>query len=258
MNQMTNTMPFYAALAAMINGASVQRTGWHGTGMELRAQIPDANSKMTLPYIYMQYPENHEVYPGARVPWLCSVTDFLADDYIQTSPTVSPVVELPVVADVINGLRAGKALTREGWNGKKMYLQLAPATGTTDRHILLTLPNGRKVPWVPSQTDIFARDWMFKEDVEKETYGMRMVGYKFNPSMNPEVDQCKASIAAEIDRINDVMEKRFQGRDLMISEKEADWLEESAVMAGAAVEKLMTAQMWAVKVLTFSGPEGAK
>ncbi len=50
--------------------------------MWLRIQTPDANSKMTLPYIYIEYPVGHPAYPnGSRVPWLASQTDILSEDW---------------------------------------------------------------------------------------------------------------------------------------------------------------------------------
>jgi hypothetical protein len=36
---------------------------------------------MTLPYIYINYPDDAKTTPGARVPWLASQTDMLADDW---------------------------------------------------------------------------------------------------------------------------------------------------------------------------------
>ena len=54
--------------------------------MWLLLQTPDANSKMTLPYIYIEYPKGHPAYPlGSRVPWLASQTDILANDWAYTA-----------------------------------------------------------------------------------------------------------------------------------------------------------------------------
>ena len=78
---------FGLALNALKLGKKVTRSGWNGKGLTLMLQVPDENSKMTLPYIYMQYsatpasetaPINHL---NARVPWLASQTDVLADDW---------------------------------------------------------------------------------------------------------------------------------------------------------------------------------
>lgn len=64
-----------AAVAHLRAGKRVTRAGWNGKGMYLELQLPDANSKMTLPYIYM-----HTVQ-GDLVPWLASQTDILASDW---------------------------------------------------------------------------------------------------------------------------------------------------------------------------------
>jgi hypothetical protein len=74
---------FGEALAALKQGARVARTGWNGKGMWLVLQVPDEHSKMTLPYVYIVYPEGHSAYPcGSRVPWLASQTDMLSEDWL--------------------------------------------------------------------------------------------------------------------------------------------------------------------------------
>jgi hypothetical protein len=73
---------FGQALVWLKKGKAVYRSGWNGKGMWLQLQTPDANSKMTLPYIYIEYPKGHPAYPnGSRVPWLASQTDILANDW---------------------------------------------------------------------------------------------------------------------------------------------------------------------------------
>ena len=63
------------AIEAMRAGKKVGRAGWNGKNMHLALQVPDANSKMTLPYVYMYTAQ------GDLVPWLCSQTDLLAADW---------------------------------------------------------------------------------------------------------------------------------------------------------------------------------
>lgn len=77
------TMDFGAALKALKEGRRVARQGWNGKGLWLELQRPDTHSKMTLPYIFMSYPKDAQNTPGARVPWLASQTDVLAEDWIQ-------------------------------------------------------------------------------------------------------------------------------------------------------------------------------
>lgn len=72
---------FGIALDALKCGKKVARSGWNGKGLWLEIQRPDANSKMTLPYIFMSYPDDAANTPGARVPWLASQTDALAEDW---------------------------------------------------------------------------------------------------------------------------------------------------------------------------------
>lgn len=68
-------MNFGQALELIKAGKKVCRSGWNGKGMWLQIQIPDENSKMTLPYIYMSTAQ------GDLVPWLASQTDILAKDW---------------------------------------------------------------------------------------------------------------------------------------------------------------------------------
>jgi len=63
------------AVEALKRGGKVQRAGWNGKGMWLELQEPDNGSKMTLPYVYMYTAQ------GDLVPWLCSQTDLLANDW---------------------------------------------------------------------------------------------------------------------------------------------------------------------------------
>ena len=74
-------MTFGQAIEAMKRGAKVSRAGWNGKGLWLELQAPNSNSKMTLPYIFMSYPSDAKTTPGARVPWLASQTDMLAEDW---------------------------------------------------------------------------------------------------------------------------------------------------------------------------------
>ena len=62
-------------------GKKVARSGWNGKGLWVEMQRPDVHSKMTLPYLYLSYPTDAVNTPGARVPWLASQTDILAEDW---------------------------------------------------------------------------------------------------------------------------------------------------------------------------------
>jgi hypothetical protein len=76
-------MPFSNALMHLKEGWRVARLGWNGKGMWIELQEPNAQSKMTLPYLFLNYPAGSQAYPnGARVPWLASQTDLLAEDWV--------------------------------------------------------------------------------------------------------------------------------------------------------------------------------
>ena len=74
-------MNFGEALSLLKNDIKVAREGWNGKGMWLELQRPDSHSKMTLPYVFLNYPSDAQNTPGARVPWLASQTDMLAEDW---------------------------------------------------------------------------------------------------------------------------------------------------------------------------------
>lgn len=75
-------------------------------------------------------------------------------------------------------LEAGDKVAREGWNGKGMFLFLVPgSTFTVNRppllgiypegtvveyhaHIDMKTADGKIVPWLASQTDMLAKDWV--------------------------------------------------------------------------------------------------
>lgn len=69
----------------------------------------------------------------------------------------------------IEKLKAGKQVAREGWNGKGMHLELKegnPLELLRD-HIVMKTVDGTRVPWVASQTDILAEDWVLVGDIHK-------------------------------------------------------------------------------------------
>ena len=76
-----HSLSFSEALSEVKKGHAIQRSGWNGSGLLVKLQRPDENSKMTLPYLYIEYPDDAINTPGARCPWLASQTDILAEDW---------------------------------------------------------------------------------------------------------------------------------------------------------------------------------
>lgn len=74
---MTENLSLGDTVRAFKNGLArtAARKGWNGKGMWIALQIPDENSKMSLPYLYMKTADNK------LVPWLASQTDILTDDW---------------------------------------------------------------------------------------------------------------------------------------------------------------------------------
>jgi len=74
---MSTTMDFGEALDILRAGGRVARSGWNGVGI-LELQVPDAGSKMTLPYIFIRL-------EGDLVPWLPPQADILGFDWVVVS-----------------------------------------------------------------------------------------------------------------------------------------------------------------------------
>jgi hypothetical protein len=74
------------------------------------------------------------------------------------------------------------------------------------------------------------------------SYGEQAVGRSFNPSGNPLVDSIKEKYAAIIDSLNDMRATASDG--------------EEKRLLSVAITEAQTAQMWAVKAVTFAQPKG--
>lgn len=83
------------------------------------------------------------------------------------------------MGDALLLLKAGHKLARKGWNGKGMFLYYVPAStyptmtaiakaefGEAVRYgayIAMKTATGEVVPWLASQTDILAEDWVLAD-----------------------------------------------------------------------------------------------
>lgn len=83
-------MNFSQALESLKNGGKVCRSGWNGKGMFLFL-VPGSTFKVNRAPLLGIYPEGTEIKYHAHidiktadnmvVPWLCSQTDLLSDDW---------------------------------------------------------------------------------------------------------------------------------------------------------------------------------
>lgn len=69
-------------------------------------------------------------------------------------------------SEVLKTLKEGNqnGFTRDGWNGKGILIRAQfpdenSLMGNPYLYIDATALGGKKNPWVPSQTDLFAEDW---------------------------------------------------------------------------------------------------
>ncbi|MBF31845.1 MAG: hypothetical protein Unbinned1322contig1000_38 [Prokaryotic dsDNA virus sp.] len=63
----------------------------------------------------------------------------------------------------LNWLNDGHAVARKGWNGKDMWLRMqTPDENSMMRrpYIYMSPVDGELVPWVASQSDLLATDWI--------------------------------------------------------------------------------------------------
>jgi hypothetical protein len=74
-------------------------------------------------------------------------------------------------------------------------------------------------------------------DYVAPTFGEKAVGLSFNPSGDGAVETCKRGFAAVIDQMNDLRERTTNP--------------EIKRMASVAITEAQTAQMWAVKAITW-------
>ena len=95
--------------------------------------------------------------------------DIRKGDVVRIGDNVEEVDDLLPFSQAIGALKRGAHLRRRGWNGKGMWIALQKP----DAHSMNTLPyiyieypkghpaypDGSRVPWLASQTDLLSDDW---------------------------------------------------------------------------------------------------
>lgn len=67
--------------------------------------------------------------------------------------------------NVLVCLKEGVSCYREGWNGKGQFISLqlpGEISLMSLPYIYITTVDGKLVPWIASQTDLLAEDWLKK------------------------------------------------------------------------------------------------
>jgi len=70
-------------------------------------------------------------------------------------------------SNALNALKADFKVTRAGWNGRNMWIHLQEPTELSKMiapYIYMRTTTGDLVPWLASQTDIFANDWEISDE----------------------------------------------------------------------------------------------
>ncbi len=73
-----------------------------------------------------------------------------------------------------------------------------------------------------------------------KTYGQKLVGISFNPGQREDVNDIKQKCADIIDNLTEQRDSCDRGH-------------ESAMIFDEAIRRIMDAQMWAVKAVTYGG-----
>jgi hypothetical protein len=86
---------------------------------------------------------------------------------VKPSPTVAEGMGFETALTM---LKLGYRASRQGWNGRGMYLFLVPswaATGVEEARLpflAMRTVQGAVVPWLASQTDLLAHDWLVTQN----------------------------------------------------------------------------------------------
>lgn len=118
------------------------------------------------------------VPPGEEQAFYCTATREIRCVEL-AGPSSPPPSRKPLdFASVVRGLKAGKRFARAGWNGKGMFVFLVPGSHFTvnrepllsilgegaevdyHAHIDMKTAQGYVVPWLASQADVLAEDWV--------------------------------------------------------------------------------------------------
>ena len=68
-------------------------------------------------------------------------------------------------SSAIDAITRGLKVSREGWNGKGMHIELVKPIldeVSTEDYIVMHTAQGDVIPWLASQADLLANDWIIK------------------------------------------------------------------------------------------------
>lgn len=110
-----------------------------------------------------------------------TLTNVCSDEWVIADETNTPIlggVATFSFGDAIKYLKRGMRVARQGWNGKKQYIELASnisyvnAAGDIvnceheaigNKAIAFVGTSGVQIGWLASQADMLAEDWVFRQ-----------------------------------------------------------------------------------------------
>lgn len=163
-------MKFSEALKAMKSGSKAKLPSWGGYwywGPEKETII-----------IHTKDGQEMDIRETQRVEY--TIQNILSDEWIIADETNCPQLGGEATfsfGEAIKYLKRGMKVARKGWNGKGMYLFKSPKLGCQiyseytgkeindlQEFIVMKTADDSLVPWLASQTDMLAEDWVFAED----------------------------------------------------------------------------------------------
>lgn len=169
-------MNFKDAFKAMKTGAKVKLPSWGGYwywDVEKQSIIMQCRPKDTD----KGQGDLLDIRETQRVEY--TLSNILSNEWIVANPENCPVlggVATFSFGDAIKYMKRGLRVTRKGWNGKGMYLFKSPKVGCQmykqytgkdindlQEFIVMKAADDTLVPWLASQTDVLAEDWMIIE-----------------------------------------------------------------------------------------------
>jgi len=73
------------------------------------------------------------------------------------------------IGEAVSVMRAGERVQRAGWNGKGMYLEMQipdAHSKMTQPYVYMKTADEQLVPWLCSQTDLLAVDWVVEPNFD--------------------------------------------------------------------------------------------
>lgn len=108
--------------------------------------------------------DTHEADNPGSDGTMCARRVVKLDGWTRFNETAPPMC----FGSALAALKSGKKVARAGWNGKGMYLGLCEGGGfrdgcRTQDFVYMKTAQDTIVPWLASQTDMLAEDWLIIE-----------------------------------------------------------------------------------------------